>query len=247
MLQKYSKFLIVLTIPIWVSVSFYAAQALILGVFWILNTFNILSVGSINDVLLNAISTVLVYVTTLLIAIGVPWLVKKHKTSLTDLGLGELPTWIDILITPAGLIVYLVSSSLLLILATNFLPSFDANQVQEVGFSHMSQRYEFILAFVVLVVAVPFAEEMLFRGFLFGKLKKISPIWLSILITSILFAMLHGAWNVALDTFALSIVLCILRQITGSLWPAILLHMAKNGIAFYFLFINTSFLTTLGR
>lgn len=237
----------ILVIPIWVAVSFYAAQALVLGVFWILNTFNILSVGLINDVLLNAISTVLVYAITLLTAIGVPWLAKKHKTSLTDLGLGELPTWIDILITPAGLIVYLVSSSLLLVLATNFLPGFDANQVQEVGFSHMSQRYEFILAFVVLVVAVPFAEEMLFRGFLFGKLKKISPIWLSILITSILFATLHGAWNVALDTFALSVVLCVLRQITGSLWPAILLHMAKNGIAFYFLFINTSFLTTLGR
>lgn len=246
MLRKYSKWLAIIAIPIWVFISFYAAQALVLGIFWLLDAFKV-SFTSINDTLLNAISTVLVYAITLSIVIGVPWLVKKHKTSLADLGLKELPSWIDILITPAGLIVYLVVSSILLMLATNFLPGFDANQVQEVGFQNLSRQYEFILAFIVLVVAVPVAEETLFRGFLFGKLKKVTPLWLSIFVTSALFATLHGAWNVALDTFALSIVLCVLRQITGSLWPSILLHMAKNSIAFYFLFINTTFLTTLGR
>ena len=245
MWRKYSKWLMILAIPAWLAVSFYAAQALVVSIFWLLGVFKI-SFTSINDTILNSILTVLVYAITLVIVIGAPWLVKKHKTSLKDLGLEGLPTWTDILITPAGLIVYLVVSSLFLMLATNFLPGFDANQVQEVGFNNLNRQYEFILAFVVLVVAVPVAEEVLFRGFLFGKLKKIAPIWLAILITSILFATLHGAWNVALDTFALSVVLCILRQITGRLWPSILLHMVKNGIAFYFLFINTSFLTTLG-
>jgi membrane protease YdiL (CAAX protease family) len=235
----------ILAIPVWVALSFYAAQALVLGIFWLLAVFMV-PLTVINEAILNSISTVLVYVITLAIVVGVPWLTRKYKTSLKDLGLDELPAWIDILITPAGLIVYLVISSLFLMLATNFLPGFDANQVQQVGFDNLSRQYEFILAFVVLVVAVPVAEEMLFRGFLFGKLKKNAPIWLAILITSILFATLHGAWNVALDTFALSVVLCILRQITGRLWPSILLHMVKNGIAFYFLFINTSFLTTLG-
>jgi membrane protease YdiL (CAAX protease family) len=245
MLRKYSKWLMILAIPVWVALSFYAAQALVLGIFWLLAVFMV-PLTVINEAILNSISTVLVYVITLAIVVGVPWLTRKYKTSLKDLGLDELPAWIDILITPAGLIVYLVISSLFLMLATNFLPGFDANQVQQVGFDNLSRQYEFILAFVVLVVAVPVAEEMLFRGFLFGKLKKNAPIWLAILITSILFATLHGAWNVALDTFALSVVLCILRQITGRLWPSILLHMVKNGIAFYFLFINTSFLTTLG-
>jgi membrane protease YdiL (CAAX protease family) len=246
MWQKYSKQLMVLMTPIWVIVSFYAAQALVMVVFWTLNLLKVPLV-LINEAVLNSISTVLVYGITLAIVISVPWLIKRYKTSLKDLGLDGLPTWTDILITPAGLIVYLVISSLFLMLATNFLPGFDVNQIQEVGFNNLSQQYEFILAFVVLVVAVPVAEEVLFRGFLFGKLKKLAPIWLAVLITSILFATLHGAWNVALDTFALSVVLCILRQITGRLWPSILLHMVKNGIAFYFLFINTSFLTTLGR
>jgi membrane protease YdiL (CAAX protease family) len=247
MLQKYSKLLMVFAIPTWVGVSFFAAQALVLGVAWLLTRVNV-PLSSINEALLSTISTALVYILTLLLVIGLPWLINKNnKTSLNDIGLKNLPTWMDIFITPAGFIVYLILSAFLIMLATNFLPGFDANQIQEVGFSGLSQRYEFILAFVVLVVIVPISEEVLFRGFLFGKLLKKIPIWAAVMVTSVLFAFLHGAWNVAIDTFALSIVLCVLRQITGSIWPSILLHMTKNGIAYYFLFINTSFLTTLGK
>jgi membrane protease YdiL (CAAX protease family) len=71
-------------------------------------------------------------------------------------------------------------------------------------------------------------------------------VWLAILITSTLFGLIHGAWNVGIDTFALSIVLCVVRLKTGSLWASILIHMTKNAIAFYLLFINPLLLHTLG-
>jgi len=57
------------------------------------------------------------------------------------------------------------------------------------------------------------------------------------LVTSLVFAAVHGQWNVAIDTFALSLVLCALREVTGTIWAGILLHMFKNAIAFYVLFI----------
>jgi membrane protease YdiL (CAAX protease family) len=41
----------------------------------------------------------------------------------------------------------------------------------------------------------------------------------------------------ALDTFTLSLVLCYLRQKTDSLWPGIMLHALKNGLAFMSLFL----------
>jgi membrane protease YdiL (CAAX protease family) len=102
------------------------------------------------------------------------------------------------------------------------------------------------LAFVTLVVVAPIAEEIIFRGYMYGKLKKFVPIWVAILATSLLFGAVHGAWNLAIDTFALSIVLCSLREFTGNIWASILLHMVKNGIAFYILFIYPTLLTTLG-
>jgi len=37
-----------------------------------------------------------------------------------------------------------------------------------------------------------------------------------------------------------------LREVTGSIWAGTLLHMLKNGIAFYFLFVNPTLLNTIG-
>ncbi|MEI6053786.1 MAG: type II CAAX endopeptidase family protein [Candidatus Saccharibacteria bacterium] len=246
MLQKYSKWIEFILIPIWVIACFFAAQAIILGIVWLLSFFNS-PLLYIDDTLLNFVIMALTYGITMLFVFLLPWVIKKHKIKKSDIGLDRLPTWSEILITPAGLIVYLIASSALITIASNLIPAFDANQVQEVGFSNLNQQYEYILVFIILVVLVPFFEEILFRGFIFGKLKKIAPIWLAVIVTSVLFGVMHGAWNVAIDTVALSVVLCILRQLTGSIWPSILLHMTKNAIAYYFLFINTSLLTTLGR
>jgi membrane protease YdiL (CAAX protease family) len=135
-----------------------------------------------------------------------------------------------------------------MLIATKVLSLFTViqiNQAQDVGFSHLSKNYQYILAFITLVVIAPIAEETLFRGYLFGKLKKFVPVWVAIVATSLLFGAIHGQWDLAIDTFSLSVILCLLRQFTGNIWAPILLHMTKNGIAYYFLFINPLILATL--
>ncbi|HZJ34751.1 MAG TPA: type II CAAX endopeptidase family protein [Candidatus Angelobacter sp.] len=247
MLQNYSKsrWWMFLFLPAWVFVSFFVSQAIVTGIVWLLAAMHV-PLASYNQAVLSASLAAILYVITLALVIGVPWLMKKRRVSQTDIGLTRLPSWTDILITPAGLIIYFILSSLLILLATRVLPWFDVNQVQDTGFRQLSGQYEYILAFATLVVIAPVAEEVLFRGYLYGKLKKFVPIWVAILATSILFGSIHGAWNLAIDTFALSIVLCLLRESTGNIWASILLHMAKNGIAFYILFINPTIFTTLG-
>ena len=59
----------------------------------------------------------------------------------------------------------------------------------------------------------------------------------SILIVSALFGFLHLQWNVGINVFCLSLVLCVLREITGTIHSGILLHMLKNGFAFYLLYV----------
>ena len=93
-----------------------------------------------------------------------------------------------------------------------------------------------------LDVFVIIAEEFIFRGYLFGKLRNNIPLCVVIFNTSVLIGAIHGKWNVGVDTFALSIVMCSFREVTGSIWAGVLLHMLKNSVAFYFLFINTSLL-----
>ena len=223
-------------IPIWVGVSFFASQMIVLALAWLL-LFLKISLASIDTTLINTIETFLIYIITLALVIGLPWLIKKSQTTPSEIGLDRLPEWIEIFITPAGLIIYFILSAILIAIASNFIPGFNIDQVQDIPFSNLSQQYEYLLAFVSLVVLVPFAEEILFRGYLFGKLKKYIPVWVAVILTSVIFGILHNNLNVAIDVFALSVVLCVMRQITGSIWPSILLHMAKNGIAFYFLFI----------
>lgn len=249
MLQNYSKFkkiLLLILITVWVFISFLFAQIALAWLIQILQYFHF-PFESINKVLFNTIGAVLIYIIAIVFALGIPWLVKKRKTTLMEIGLNRLPSWMNILIVPLGFIVYIILSALLISVATRLFPWFDVNQAQDTGFDHLNKQFEYILAFVTLIVISPIAEEILFRGYLFGKLKKIVPVWLAVGVTSLLFGFVHGAWNLAIDTFALSIVLCYLREITGNLWSSILLHMIKNGVAFYILFINPSILATLIR
>jgi hypothetical protein len=239
------RLLMALILPAWIYVSFLAAQMLTIGLVWLIDVAH-LPIRLLNENILATILAAFIYLATLGLAIGLPWLIKKKRVSLLDIGLQRLPSLSDIGLAPAGLIVYVILSSLLMLAASALFPWFDAGQIQDTGFSQLATRYEYILAFVTLVVVAPVAEEVLFRGYLLGKLKRFLPIWVAIIITSLLFAAVHGAWNLAIDTFALSIVLCVLRQTTGSLWASILLHMIKNGIAFYLLFINPLLLHTLG-
>lgn len=249
MLQNYSKsqkLIYLFGIPIWVFVSFVLAQVLIYGLIWFVQYLGF-SLDIINKTVLNFTTAAIAYLITLVITIGLPWWVYKRRTTLTDIGLHELPSWTNILVAPAGLILYLILSAVLISLVVRLFPEFNINQVQDTGFDHLNKQYEYILAFVTLVVVAPFAEEILFRGYLYSKLRNIAPIWLAILFTSLLFGFVHGAWNIAIDTFALSIILCLMREMSGNIWSSILLHMMKNGIAFYVLFINPSILATLVR
>ena len=207
---------------------------------------------SINPALFNAIAAAVIYVLSLVVVIGLPYWLQQRRTTKQDIGMTRLPSWIDLALAPAAFFVYMLSFGIIAYIVSLLIPDFNFTQRQEIGFSGLSHPYEYILAFATLVLLAPVAEETLFRGYLFGKLKKHAPIWLSIIITSILFAGLHLIagqqlqWNVALDTFVLSLVLCSLRLVTGNIWAGILLHMLKNGIAYYFLFINPSLLHTIG-
>ncbi len=231
-------------IPLWVFLGFMLAQAIVYVVIQILVFANV-PLSESNPAVLKVSLNAVIYVLSLVIVIGVPALLKR-KTSRETLGLASPPKWYEFLAVPAAVIVYYLLTAIVTLLAMKFLPFIDFNQVQETGFNGVTQPFDIYMAFIGLVILAPVAEEILFRGYLLGKLRKYVPVWLAVLLTSALFAAVHGQWNVALDTFVLSIVLCVLRITTKSLWPSIMLHMLKNGFAFYLLFINPAFLSTLG-
>lgn len=117
------------------------------------------------------------------------------------------------------------------------IPGLDLSQRQDVGFHHTQHAIEYIAAGLALVVLAPFCEEVVFRGYLFGRVRKYNGFWSSAVLTSLTFAVLHGQVNVGIDVFVLSLFLCYLREKFDSIWPGVIVHALKNGLAYGILFI----------
>jgi membrane protease YdiL (CAAX protease family) len=126
--------------------------------------------------------------------------------------------------------------SLLLVSLLQLVPGVDISQPQDIGFSQPSSIIGYVIAFLALVVLAPLAEEVLFRGILYGRLRRYAGMWWSVIVTSVAFGVVHQQLNVGVDVAALSIFLCLLRERTGNIWAGVVLHAVKNLIAFAIIF-----------
>ncbi len=236
---KVSAFTIV--IALWTSVAFISAQvAASLVLLVVTAAFPV--VGSINQNVMVGVFAALAYTLALLAAVYIPMLVRIGTTK-SELGIGRAIQWKDLGYTLLSIVPYLLLSVSLVVIFKLLWSSIDTEQAQEIPFSDLYLPIHYIVAFITLVVMAPVAEELLFRGYLLGKLKaKINP-YAAVVISSLVFGAMHLPakdiqWAVGIDTFALGLVLGYLRIKTDSVWSGILLHATKNAVAFYFLFIN---------
>lgn len=162
---------------------------------------------------------------------------NEFSVSKEEMGVTRWPNFIDIGLAPIGYLIYVFASNLLTQLMTAIFPWFDAEQSQATGFGYFVTAGDRIMAMIAIVFVAPIAEELIMRGWLYGKVRSKLGAISTILIVSLVFAVLHGQWNVSVAVFVLSLVLCGLREITGSVWSGMLLHILSNGIAFYLLYI----------
>ena len=87
-----------------------------------------------------------------------------------------------------------------------------------------------------IVAVAPVVEEMFFRGLIFPMVSYRTNMIVGILVTSMIFALFHySVYGIQLGAFMwlllLSIINCFLVAYTGSLIPAIMLHMVNNAVA----------------
>ena len=220
-------------LPILAIVTFYAAQ-FIVGVPMLF----ILGSDTLKTPLAATIFSALVYTLSFLFLLLIFKHLKPLRAPVTrnELGLNNLVTFSDIGLALAGFFGYLAFSAILTALFSIF-PWFNLTENQPLLYSTLISPSGKILAALALVVAGPILEEVIYRGLIYGKLRKNHSLITSILTVSILFGFLHGQWNVGVDVFALSVVACLMRETTGTIYAGIILHILKNAIAFYMLFI----------
>lgn len=186
---------------------------------------------------------IIMLATGVLFTYGVYKLLKRQGKTFRTIGWRSTKARYYIGVIGLG-VVYFISLIVVTAVVKALIPQLDTEQEQQIGFENTSTSLHYLLIFLSLVIIPPITEEILFRGYLFGRLLQNIRFRYAAIITSIVFASLHlqfgsGApllWIAAIDTFILSLFLCYIRFKSSSLWPAILLHMIKNAIAFIVLF-----------
>ncbi|OJG58410.1 CAAX amino terminal protease [Enterococcus italicus DSM 15952] len=90
--------------------------------------------------------------------------------------------------------------------------------------SFIKSNYLFILA---VSVGGPILEEFVFRRALIGLLETKIPLWFAVIVSSLVFAIIHDDGHILLYT-ALGLVFSMLYIKTGRIWTSIISHVGMN-------------------
>lgn len=106
----------------------------------------------------------------------------------------------------------------------------DTQAVVTYFLNHPTLKERLGIIFMAVVIA-PFAEEFLFRGYLYGVLRRFAGRIPAIIVTSLLFSAVHLHLPSMLGLGLLAVMLCLLYERTGSLWANICVHATFNTIS----------------
>jgi membrane protease YdiL (CAAX protease family) len=134
--------------------------------------------------------------------------------------------------------------------ASTFIVSIAAYPAYSMGFEDVTNANRMLLLvqiigkpLTVLVVGIsgPITEECVYRAFLIGKAKTKLPLWVCVILSSLLFAAmhLHGFTLLnflsVLPTFASGLIYAVAYAATGNITVPLLMHILNNmvGIILY--------------
>jgi len=94
-----------------------------------------------------------------------------------------------------------------------------------------------ILTGIAIVFMAPVAEEIFFRGFVFGGLRRYMNMPIAGLLSGMLFAMAHGDPGLILPFAGVGLVLAYVYEKSGSLFASIGVHFVFNSVSFMLLLL----------
>lgn len=101
-----------------------------------------------------------------------------------------------------------------------------------------------IFIFISVVILAPIFEELIFRGMILRTLSKYNKVF-AIVVTSLLFGLLHLNITQAVPAFFMSLVLCYMSLKSDSLLVTILAHAANNLLALLSTYFDHSIVITV--
>ncbi len=96
-----------------------------------------------------------------------------------------------------------------------------------------NSRWEIFAMFISVGVLAPLCEEILFRGYLYHAVHVKFGKWVSLILTSFIFAAVHGQWFQLLPLFLAGVCLNWFYLRTESLIATVLMHSAWNTFSLF--------------
>lgn len=152
------------------------------------------------------------------------------KTKLSD----------SIMISIAGMCFVIVFNILLALMNIN-LSLFGGFENKMSDYGMPTNIIGYILYFVCIAIIPPIIEEFIFRGAILGTLQKKFGDALAIIVSAVLFGLMHANFVQTPVTFLTGLVLGYITVKTGSIIPSIFLHFVNNSFAVISTIIMNSF------
>lgn len=177
-----------------------------------------LSFGSFSNPLLKKLFLLGRDVSVIVLGIWLPYSLNEKKTQLTTL-LGR--------VTPFSKLVVLGLTAgaaiITLLLGTSWFVPFNFQIIPPGEFS--LGRIGF---FLLVILLIPATEELLFRWYLYFFVRARGGVVLSVLISSLVFALAHGLSTFSVMILGQAIVLALFVEYTRSILPGLILHSGYN-------------------
>ena len=86
----------------------------------------------------------------------------------------------------------------------------------------------FFVIFTLMGILGPMSEELVCRGIVYHGYKRTGTMMQALLLSSMIFALMHMNFNQAAYAFAIGVAMVLLVEATGSIWSSILVHVTFN-------------------
>ncbi len=147
-------------------------------------------------------------------------------------------------------VLYAVLATIPTMIVVGQITQFAGNLIYDEGFTNWQAElftggeFSWVSALLMIPlggILVPFAEELFFRGILFRWMADKWHPWVGIIVSSIVFGLIHLEPSVAVGTSILGMVMAWFTWKSKSLWPAIVIHVINNAFGLTFMFLSLYF------
>lgn len=126
-------------------------------------------------------------------------------------------------------VVWMISTGILAEPIYEILPSADYDSIGLGGWACFN-----------VIIAAPVLEEYLFRGVILESFLKKYRIWLAVVISSLIFGVLHGFTGQGFTAVIMGMLFAVIYLKTKSLFATIILHALNNAVGFLLISLHQS-------